>query len=65
VELGIQIPSYERAATAFQRLTGVAISKSSLQQLVCEYGDRLVEMQAQEAAAMLTVPADVAEGEAW
>ena len=65
VELAIQIPSYPRAATSFQRLTRMAISKSSLQQLVCEYGDRLVEMQAQEADAMLTVPADVEEGEAW
>lgn len=65
VELAIQIPSYVRAATAFQRLTRLVISKSSLQQLVCEYGDRLVEIQAQEAAAMLTVPVDMAEGEAW
>ncbi len=65
MELGIQLPSYERAATALQRLTRLVISKSSLQQLVCEYGDRLVGIQAQEAAAMLTVRADVAEGEAW
>jgi hypothetical protein len=65
VELAIQIPSYPRAATSFQRLTKIPLSKSSLQQLTCEYGDRLVEMQAQEAAAMVTVPAGVAEGEAW
>lgn len=63
--MAIQIPSYERAATSFQRLTKIPMSKSSLQQLTDEYGGRLVEIQEQEAAAMVTIPAGVAEGEAW
>lgn len=41
------------------------MSKSSLQGLVNEYGGRLVELQAAEAAAMVRVPAGVNEGEEW
>jgi len=65
LEMAIQIASYSRAATSWERLTKIAISKSSLQQLAHEYGDRLVGIQAEEADAMLTVAADVEEGEAW
>jgi hypothetical protein len=65
VALAIQIPSYERAATSFEQLTRVPISKSSLQQLTCEYGERLVDRQEQEAKEVMTLPAAEAEGEAW
>lgn len=41
------------------------MSKSSLHKLVDEYGRRLVEIQAAEAAAMVQVPAGVNEGEEW
>lgn len=41
------------------------MSKSSLQGLVGEYGGRLVEIQAQEAEAMVQVPAGVEEGAVW
>ncbi len=41
------------------------MSKSSLQGLVGEYGGRLVAIQAQEAEAMVQVPAGVEEGAEW
>lgn len=41
------------------------MSKSSLQQLTNEYGERLVALQEREAQAMVTLPVDMAEGEAW
>jgi hypothetical protein len=41
------------------------ISKSSLQALICEYGERLVELQGQEAEAMTQVPAGLEEGAEW
>jgi len=65
VALAIQIPSYKRAASSFEALTKVPLSKSSLQGLVSEYGERLVAIQAAEAVAMVQVPAGVNEGEAW
>lgn len=65
VSLGVQIPSYERAASSFEQLTKIPISKSGLQQLVNEYGGRLVEIQEQEARAMVSLPEGVNEGEAW
>jgi hypothetical protein len=65
VELATQIPSYPRGASSFQRLTRIPMSKSSLQGLVVEYGERLVVAQAQEAQAMVQVPEGVSEGEAW
>lgn len=57
----MEIASYERAAESYQELTGVAISGSSLQRLVVEYGGVLVAKQAQEAQAMVQVPQE--EGE--
>jgi hypothetical protein len=56
LRLGVEIASYERAAQSYQELTGVAISGSSLQRLVVEYGGVLVAQQAQEAQAMVQVP---------
>lgn len=52
----MEIASYERAAESYQELTGVAISGSSLQRLVVEYGGAVVAKQAQEAQAMVQVP---------
>jgi hypothetical protein len=57
LRLGVEIPSYARAANAFGELSGVSLSKRSLQQLVAEYGGAVVETQASEAAAMLQPPA--------
>jgi hypothetical protein len=65
LEMAVQIASYSRAATSWERLTKIALSKSSLQQLAHEYGERLVGIQAEEADAMLTVAAEVEESQAW
>lgn len=56
VRLGVEIPSYARAAAAFEELTHVAISKSTLQRLVNEAGEVVVEGQEAEARAMVQVP---------
>lgn len=59
--MGIEIPSYRRAAEYFSRLTHVTCSKSSLQRLVTEYGGKAVVSQAQEAQAMVRVPKEESE----
>lgn len=56
VRLGVEIASYERAAVAFEELTQVSISKSTLQRLVKEAGQIVVEAQEAEALAMVRVP---------
>ena len=56
VRLGVEIASYERAAAAFEALTRIPLSKSSLQRLVKETGAVLVEEQEAEAQAMVQVP---------
>jgi hypothetical protein len=56
VRLAVEIASHRRAADAFVELTGVGISKSSLQRLCDEAGGLLVEQQAAEAQAMVEVP---------
>jgi hypothetical protein len=56
VRLAVEIPSYRRAAEAFGELTGVWLSKSSLQRLCQEAGEALVQQQAAEAQALLRVP---------
>ena len=56
VRLAVEIPSHRRAADAFNELTGVGISKSSLQRLCEEAGGLLVAQQAAEAQAMVEVP---------
>lgn len=56
VRLGVEIASYERAAAAFEELTQVSISKSTLQRLVKEAGQVVVEAQTAEAVAMVRVP---------
>jgi hypothetical protein len=54
--LGVEIASYERAARCYSRLSGVGVSKSSLQRLVAEYGGAVVRAQATEAKAVVAVP---------
>lgn len=56
MRLGVEIPSLSRAAKSFTVLTGISLSKSSLQRLVREYGGALVAQQAQEAQAMVAIP---------
>ena len=56
VRLGVEIPSYRRAAAAFGELLHLPLSKSRLQQLVQEAGQALVTQEAEEAAAMVRVP---------
>jgi hypothetical protein len=57
VRLGVDVASYERAAAEFRGLTKLPMSKSSLAELVEEYGERLVTIQANEAEAMVKAPA--------
>jgi hypothetical protein len=47
---------FARAATVFETLTHIPLSRSSLQRLVQEYGERLVDLQAMEAEAMVKPP---------
>jgi hypothetical protein len=56
VRLAVEIPSHRRAIQAFNGLTGVGISKSSLQRLCEEVGSKLVVKQAAEARTMVEVP---------
>jgi hypothetical protein len=62
LRLAAEIPSFDRAAAAFRVLTHLPMSKSSLHHLSQEYGGRLVELQAAEAAAMVKPPAKFDEG---
>lgn len=55
LRMGIEIPSYRRAAEHFTELTHVSLSKSCLQRLVDTYGGLLVELQAEAAIAMVRV----------
>lgn len=61
VRLGVEIPSYERAAAAFEELTQVPFSGSSLQRLVTEAGEVVAEAQDAEARAMVQVPKEEEE----
>lgn len=56
MRLAVEIPSYARAAKAFQDLTKIPISASSMQRLVMECGSQVVEQQAEEAEATSRVP---------
>ena len=57
LSLGVEIPSYRRAARRFEGLTKLPLSKSSLGRLVKEYGGQVVAQQAAEAEATVRVPA--------
>lgn len=61
LRLGVEIPSYRRAAAAFGDLLHLPLSKSSLQQLVKDAGQALVSQEAAEAEAMVRVPSKEAE----
>lgn len=61
VRLGVEIASYERAAEAFEELTQVALSRSSLQRLVNEAGQVVVDAQEAEARSMVQVPKEEEE----
>jgi hypothetical protein len=56
VKLGVEIPSYRRAAENFSDLTKVGVSKSRLGELVKLYGSKIVTQQAAEASAMVKPP---------
>ncbi len=56
VQLGVEIASYERAANAFEALTQVPLSRSSLQRLTEELGQVVVAREEAEAMAMVRVP---------
>lgn len=61
LRMGIEIPSYRRAAEHFTDLTHVSLSKSCLQRLVDRYGGMLVELQATAATAMVKIPSEEAD----
>lgn len=56
LSLGVEIPSYRRAAARFEGLTKLPLSKSSLNRLVKEYGGQGVGQQAVEVEAMVKAP---------
>lgn len=61
VRLGVEIASFERAAAAFEELTQVPMSRSSLQRLVTEAGQLVVDEQEAEAQAMVRIPQEEEE----
>jgi len=56
LRLSVLIPSYREAAESFTKLTGVSISKSSLQRLVILKGGAQVAKEKREAEAISAVP---------
>lgn len=56
LRLGVEIPSYRRAAAAFGELLHLPLSKSTLQQLVKDAGQALVQQETEEAEAVVRVP---------
>ena len=56
LRLSVEIASYRRAAAAFSDLTHLPLAKSTLQQLVQEYGQAIVGQEAAEAEAIVRVP---------
>ncbi len=57
VKLGVEIPSYRRAAQNYVELTEVGVSKSQMGELVKLYGGKIVVQQEAEAEAMVKPPA--------
>ena len=57
LRLGVEIPSLRRAAEAFRIITRLPMSKSTLQRLAYETGQQLVVIQAEEAEAIVRIPA--------
>ena len=64
LRLGVEIPSYRRAAQEFASLTHVSLSKSSLQDLAIEYGVHLAEIREQEALLLTTPCLEPGDGRA-
>jgi hypothetical protein len=56
VRLGSEIASFERSSHFLQELTGISLSKSSLQRLTLEVGKAAAAKEAQVARAMMQVP---------
>lgn len=54
LRLAVDVPSIRRAAEHFQAVSRIAISKSTLHELVGEYGCRLVQKEATEAEQLHT-----------
>jgi hypothetical protein len=63
LRLAVEIPSHRRAAEAFVDLTGVSLSKSTLQRLCEQAGLALATEQAAEAQALVRIPEREADGE--
>jgi hypothetical protein len=57
LRLGVEIPSLRRAAEAFRLMSHLPLSKSTLGRLVVETGQQIVAIQAEEAEAMVRIPA--------
>jgi len=56
IRQGVEIASHRRAATSFQEMTKIPVSKSSLGRLVSLYGGKMVVQQQAEAEAMVKPP---------
>lgn len=57
LRLGVEIPSLRRAAEAFRIITRLPMSKSTVGRLAHETGQQLVAIQAEEAEAIVRIPA--------
>jgi len=57
LRLGVEIPSFRRAAEAFRLITRLPMSKSTLQRLAYDTGQQIVVIQAEEAEAVVRIPA--------
>jgi hypothetical protein len=56
VRQGTEIPSHRRAASSYEALTKIAVSKSSMGRLLKLYGGKMVEQQQAQAEAMVKPP---------
>jgi uncharacterized protein (DUF2267 family) len=60
VRLGVEIPSYQRAADIFRELTHVPLSKSALHRLTTQAGEQVAAQLEEEAQAMVRIPTQAA-----
>lgn len=56
LRLGVEIPSYARAAEVFCELTHLSLSKSTLHRLTTQYGQQVAAALDAEATAMVSIP---------
>ena len=56
LRLGVEIPSYQRAAEVFRALTHLPLSTSTLHRLTIQYGQQVAAQLEAEAQAMVRVP---------